>query len=74
MPCVLPRSKTCNGEDLNPLEETAAILHLLAIALDIPVEEVPSQLYRQKNARQKNLNSEPLKPGPSKDVDLGVKC
>jgi ParB family chromosome partitioning protein len=37
-------------EDLNPVEETEGILHLLAIRLRCDVEAVKSLLYRMKNA------------------------
>ncbi len=39
-------------EDLNPVEETDAILQLLALGLDCPAADVPSVLYRlQKEAK-----------------------
>jgi ParB family chromosome partitioning protein len=37
-------------EDLNPVEETEGILHLLAIRLECDVDAVKSLLYRMKNA------------------------
>ncbi|WP_221643709.1 ParB/RepB/Spo0J family partition protein [Nostoc sp. UCD120] len=40
-------------EDLNPVEETEGILHLLAIRLHCDVEAVKSLLYRMKNAHSK---------------------
>ncbi|RCJ16275.1 chromosome partitioning protein ParB [Nostoc sp. ATCC 43529] len=40
-------------EDLNPVEETEGILHLLAIRLQCDVEAVKSLLYRMKNAQSK---------------------
>jgi ParB family transcriptional regulator, chromosome partitioning protein len=40
-------------EDLNPIEETEGILHLLAIRLHCDVEAVKSLLYRMKNAHSK---------------------
>jgi ParB family transcriptional regulator, chromosome partitioning protein len=41
-------------EDLNPVEETEAILHLLAFHLTLPVKEVPALLYRmQKETKGK---------------------
>lgn len=40
-------------EDLNPVEETEGILHLLAIKLHCDVEAVKSLLYRMKNAHSK---------------------
>jgi ParB family chromosome partitioning protein len=39
--------------DLNPVEETEGILHLLAIRLHCDVEAVKSLLYRMKNAHSK---------------------
>ena len=39
--------------DLNPVEETEGILHLLAIRLQSDVEAVKSLLYRMKNAYNK---------------------
>ena len=36
-------------EDLNPVEETESILQLLSLHLEIPVEDVISQLYRRQN-------------------------
>ncbi|MBU7586050.1 MAG: ParB/RepB/Spo0J family partition protein [Nostoc sp. TH1S01] len=40
-------------EDLNPVEETEGILHLLAIRLHCDVEAVKSLLYRMKNTHNK---------------------
>lgn len=40
-------------EDLNPIEETEGILKLLSMRLEIPVEDVPSLLYRLKNQAAK---------------------
>ncbi len=41
-------------EDLNPVEETEGILHLLAIKLKISVQDIPPLLYRmQKEAKGK---------------------
>jgi ParB family chromosome partitioning protein len=40
-------------EDLNPVEETEGILHLLAIRMRCDVEAVKSLLYRMKNAHSK---------------------
>ncbi|MCP6759911.1 MAG: ParB/RepB/Spo0J family partition protein [Fischerella sp. CENA71] len=40
-------------EDLNPVEETEGILHLLVIRLKSNVEAVKSLLYRMKNAQSK---------------------
>ncbi|MCC5670901.1 ParB/RepB/Spo0J family partition protein [Nostoc sp. CHAB 5784] len=40
-------------EDLNPVEETEGILHLLAIRLHCDIEAVKSLLYRMKNAHSK---------------------
>ncbi len=40
-------------ENLNPVEETEGILHLLAIRLHCDVEAVKSLLYRMKNAHSK---------------------
>jgi len=40
-------------EDLNPIEETEGILKLLSLRLEIPVEAVPSLLYRLKNQATK---------------------
>gem|GEM_PF-389302 len=40
-------------EDLNPIEETEGILHLLAIHLECDLEAVKSLLYRMKNAHSK---------------------
>ncbi|MBD2694337.1 ParB/RepB/Spo0J family partition protein [Anabaena catenula] len=40
-------------QDLNPVEETEGILHLLAIRLESDVEAVKSLLYRMKNASSK---------------------
>jgi ParB family chromosome partitioning protein len=43
-------------EDLNPVEETEGILQLLAIRLELPVQEVVSLLYRMQNESTRNLN------------------
>ncbi len=40
-------------EDLNPVEETEGILHLLSIRLHCDVESVKSLLYRMKNTHSK---------------------
>lgn len=44
-------------EDLNPIEETEGILQLLALKLNLAVEEVTSQLYRMYNEVKGNVNS-----------------
>ncbi len=46
-------------EDLNPVEETEGILHLLGIRLDCDVEAVKSLLYRMKNAHSKGQEQQP---------------
>lgn len=46
-------------EDLNPVEETEGILHLLAIRLHCDVEAVKSLLYRMKNAHSKEEQQPP---------------
>ncbi|MBD2533720.1 ParB/RepB/Spo0J family partition protein [Nostoc flagelliforme FACHB-838] len=60
-------------EDLNPVEETEGILHLLAIRLHCDVEAVKSLLYRMKNAHSKgeqpsksslNESSKNVSPNP----------
>ncbi|AUB34231.1 parB, chromosome partitioning protein, ParB family [Nostoc flagelliforme CCNUN1] len=60
-------------EDLNPIEETEGILHLLAIRLHCDVEAVKSLLYRMKNAHSKgeqpsksslNESSKNVSPNP----------
>lgn len=43
-------------EDLNPIEETEGILHLLALHLDKPTYEVTSILYRMNNQAVKKGN------------------
>ncbi len=40
-------------DDLNPIEETEAVLELLAIALDTNVEEVKSIIYQAANAKNR---------------------
>lgn len=40
-------------EDLNPVEETEGILHILALELQVPSEDMPSLLYRIKNAAER---------------------
>ncbi len=45
-------------EDLNPIEETEGILHLLAISLTCDVSEVSSLLYRMNNAVLGNVKEE----------------
>ncbi|RMF67337.1 MAG: ParB/RepB/Spo0J family partition protein [Cyanobacteria bacterium J069] len=40
-------------DDLNPIEETEAILELLAIALDTTLEEVKSVIYQSANAKNR---------------------
>lgn len=46
-------------EDLNPVEETEGILHLLAMRLNCDVEAVKSLLYRMKNAYSKEEQQSP---------------
>lgn len=46
-------------EDLNPVEETEGILHLLAIRLHCDIEAVKSLLYRMKNAHSKEEQQPP---------------
>lgn len=43
-------------EDLNPVEETEGILQLLAIRLELSVQEAVSLLYRMQNESTRNLN------------------
>lgn len=43
-------------EDLNPVEETEGILQLLAIRLELSVQEVVSLLYRMQNESTRSLN------------------
>jgi ParB family transcriptional regulator, chromosome partitioning protein len=40
-------------DDLNPIEETEAVLELLAIALDTNIEEVKSVIYQAANAKNR---------------------
>ncbi|MCY7286123.1 MAG: ParB/RepB/Spo0J family partition protein [Cyanobacteria bacterium CAN_BIN43] len=40
-------------DDLNPIEETEAVLELLAIALDTNIEEVKSVIYQTANAKNR---------------------
>ena len=40
-------------DDLNPIEETEAVLELLAIALDTTIEEVKSVIYQAANAKNR---------------------
>lgn len=40
-------------DDLNPIEETEAVLELLAIVLDTSVEEVKSVIYQAANAKNR---------------------
>lgn len=44
-------------EDLNPVEETEGVLQLLALKLNVAVEEVTSRLYRMYNEVKGNVNS-----------------
>ncbi|NJL80061.1 MAG: ParB/RepB/Spo0J family partition protein [Richelia sp. SM2_1_7] len=45
-------------EDLNPVEETEGILHLLAIRLGKPVEEIPPLLRRLQHERKEAAKSD----------------
>jgi ParB family chromosome partitioning protein len=45
-------------EDLNPIEETEGILHLLAGRLSIKVEEVPALLYKLNRQSQGQIKSD----------------
>ncbi|MCS6811979.1 MAG: ParB/RepB/Spo0J family partition protein [Cyanobacteria bacterium] len=45
-------------EDLNPVEETEGILHLLAINLNCEIADVSSLLYRMNNAALGNIKEE----------------
>ena len=45
--------------DLNPVEETEAVLELLSIELDKTIEEVVSLLYRLRNEENPRLNVSP---------------
>ncbi|BBD63463.1 ParB-like partition protein (plasmid) [Nostoc sp. HK-01] len=53
-------------EDLNPVEETEGILHLLAIRLKCDVEAVKSLLYRMKNAHSKEEQQSTDSPDESR--------
>jgi ParB family chromosome partitioning protein len=44
-------------EDLNPVEETEGVLQLLALKLNLTVEEATSRLYRMYNEVKGNVNS-----------------
>ena len=44
-------------EDLNPVEETEGILHLIALRENIAVDEVTSRIYRIYNEVKGNVNS-----------------
>ena len=44
-------------EDLNPVEETEGVLQLLALKLNLTVEDVTSRLYRMYNEVKGNVNS-----------------
>ncbi|WGV29079.1 ParB/RepB/Spo0J family partition protein [Halotia branconii] len=45
-------------EDLNPVEETEAVVQLLALQLNMPVQEVPALLFRmQKEAKGKTAHN-----------------
>ncbi len=43
-------------EDLNPIEETEGVLQLLALQLEMTVQEVASLLYKMQNEVARNLN------------------
>jgi len=43
-------------EDLNPVEETEGILHLLGIRLNLPIDEVVSLLHQMANDAKGNAN------------------
>ena len=53
-------------EDLNPIEETEAILELLAIALGVSTEEVKSLIYQAANAKNR---SQELKENVSLQIE-----
>ncbi|MFB2836550.1 ParB/RepB/Spo0J family partition protein [Floridanema evergladense] len=58
-------------EDLNPVEETEGILHLLAIRLESNMEAVKSLLYRMKNANSKGEDSR-RNVSPKPETSLGT--
>ncbi len=53
--CAL--TENIQREDLNPIEETEAILRLLAINLNDSVEKVRSLLHRMKNDAKKKVTT-----------------
>lgn len=55
-------------DDLNPLDETESILQLLAIRLDIAVEDVPALLYQMKNAQEKVHNATQARSEPGEAI------
>lgn len=46
-------------EDLNAIEETEGILHLLALTLECEVQKVPQRLYKLKHLVDKSPKAEP---------------
>ncbi|BAU16054.1 chromosome partitioning protein, ParB family (plasmid) [Leptolyngbya sp. NIES-3755] len=52
-------------EDLNPVEETEGVLHLLALQLNLKAQEIPSLLYRLKHeAERKSDSGHNVMPNP----------
>ncbi|MGH2412186.1 MAG: ParB/RepB/Spo0J family partition protein [Microcystaceae cyanobacterium] len=45
-------------EDLNPIEETEGILRILAVRLDLELEEVPALLYKLNRQQQGQIKSD----------------
>ncbi len=61
-------------EDLNPVEETEGILQLLAIKLEIPVEDVPPLLHRLQKAQKNqatNLGNNLIGKATQDEMELG---
>ncbi len=55
-------------EDLNPVEETEGVLHLLSIRLDLSVEEVVSLLHQMANDAKGNANHNVVVSGKGQAV------
>ncbi|MET0099612.1 ParB/RepB/Spo0J family partition protein, partial [Limnospira platensis] len=64
--CAL--TENIQREDLNPIEETEAILRLLAINLNDSVEKVRSLLHRMKNDAKKKVTTHSAMGKPEAEI------
>ena len=59
-------------EDINPVEETEAILQLLVLKLNLPVDEVTAQLYRMRHITRGEIGQNVLTSSEYEEAIVSV--